>query len=530
MDRSKARAWAVTMIALFAACSDDPTSVTQVARIEVGPADAVIAVGDSVELTALAVTADGDVVVGPVQWRSLNPTTATLRVGEGKAVVEGKAAGTAWIEATSGGRAGTVKVTVTAAQQVAEVELQPATLVLQEGQEAAVQAVARAASGAVIEGRTVTWSVEGVSVTIAPTGTAGWATVTADAEGGAIIRATIDGVTAAADVQVVAASPPPAQVASVTITPSSFSLPVQHETPLQAIAKDAAGAIIAGLPVTWVSTADAVASITPIGVSPFATLLGLSAGTTRIRATVGGVTGEITVQITAAPPPAQQVMYLFVIPSQRGIWIDQVLDYSQHLSAIGRDGRIDNPAVTWTVEDPSIASVDAAGRVHGLKKGTTRLHVSSGAAQATAQITVFEPWNGTVAFDLTYDWWDMMWHAVSPVGSETWTDEAGVAHEVELYPTIGSLTLATDGRYERVLRLQGWANVDGSARLVIDREVRDVGVSSIMVGGETGFRMISETTPGLTYEVVQAYNAGHVIMRAAIGTAAVQDYLFRMRQ
>jgi hypothetical protein len=42
--------------------------------------------------------------------------------------------------------------------------------------------------------------------------------------------------------------------------------------------------------------------------------------------------------------------------------------------------------------------------------------------------------------------------------------------------------------------------------------------------------MNSSTTPGYTYTVLPAYNAGHATMRAAVGTAAEQDYLFRMRQ
>jgi hypothetical protein len=65
--------------------------------------------------------------------------------------------------------------------------------------------------------------------------------------------------------------------------------------------------------------------------------------------------------------------------------------------------------------------------------------------------------------------------------------------------------------------------------MVIDREVVDTGVSSIMVGGETGYWMHSGTTPGLVYELV-AYQPGSAIMRTEVGTAPKSPYMFRMRQ
>jgi hypothetical protein len=90
--------------------------------------------------------------------------------------------------------------------------------------------------------------------------------------------------------------------------------------------------------------------------------------------------------------------------------------------------------------------------------------------------------------------------------------------------------MTANGSYERVIRLQGWATVDGAARLVIDRDVIDAGTYTIMVGGETGYRMFSQTTAGYEFEVVSAYNAGHLLMRAAIGMAPAETYMLRMRQ
>src|SRR5690606_15182214 len=98
------RAAAVLSIVMLAACEDDPTSTVRVDRVEVGPADQVLVVGDSTTITAVPMTAAGDVVVEQVVWRSVNPAVATVRVSGGTAVVAAKAPGVARIEAEAGGR------------------------------------------------------------------------------------------------------------------------------------------------------------------------------------------------------------------------------------------------------------------------------------------------------------------------------------------------------------------------------------------------------------------------------------------
>ena len=531
MNKWMRRAAAVLSIAMLTACEDDPTGTVRVDRVEVGPVDQVLVVGDTTTITAVPMTADGDVVVEQVVWRNMRPDLATVVVNGGTAVVAAKAPGVARIEAAAGGRTGFVNVTVHAAPQVATVTVLPATLVLEAGQDAALEAVARTADGEIITDRPVTWTVEGEGVLVTPAAAAGWATVSAQLYGNATVRATIDGITGEAAVQVVATAPPPVQVATVEISPSNFSLPVNHETPLQAIAKDAAGTIISGRPVTWSSTAESVASITPIGVSQFASLLARVEGQAVIRATVDGITAEITVQVTTLQPPPQTVLYLSFYPYQRGIWVNQVLDFSQHLVATGRDGRIEDPEVTWTVADTTIAVVDQDGNVRGLSKGTTEVRASVGdSLHAWALVTVFASAQGPRVYDLTYDWWDGQWRMASMVGTEQWTDPNGNVRDVQLWAIEGTLTLMDDGTYERVMILHGWAVVNGVNQVVIERPVVDSGTYTILVGGATGYSMQSSTTPGYTYALLPAYNAGHATMRAAVGTAAEQDYLFRMRQ
>lgn len=531
MNRSMVRLALVLGVVLLAACSDDPTGIGGVDRVDVGPADQVLVVGDSMVLTAVPLTDDGDVVVTPVLWRSVNPTVATLRASSASAVLIARAAGVARVEAEAGGRMGFVTVTIAARPEVASVTVLPATMVLEVGQETAVRAVARAGNGEVIDGRAVTWTMaDGAAATVTPQAAAGWATLVAAAEGSAVVRATIDGVAGEAEVQVVPAGPPPPHVASVQISPSDFSLPVNHEVPLQAIAKDVFGDVVSGLPVTWQSSAPGVATVTPIGVSSFASVLSVAPGTATIRATIGGATGEVSVAVTADVPPPDEILYLLFDPQRRGVWMNQVLSFSQHLVAVGRSGPIADPAVTWEVEDETIATVDEHGSVTGVSAGTTQVHAVSGTVQGTATITVFAQPGDVASYDLTYDWWDGQWHVPPVVGQERWTDEFGVEHDVPLWPARGLLDISSDGIYERVLIYEGYAWVNGVARKVIDRMVVDRGMATIIVGGETGYRMISSTTPGYEYVVHGAYNAGHVTMRAVVGTAPQHEYLFRLQQ
>jgi uncharacterized protein YjdB len=522
--------YAAALVLALAACSDDPTGLIAVDRVEVEPGDQALAVGDSVAVTAVALAADGDPVGADVEWRSLNTDVATVRAAGGAAMIVAQSEGTVRIEAVAGGRTGVINITVREAQ-VGSVQILPETLVLEAGAQLAVQAEVRSTTGAVLGGRTIAWSVEPAGTITVTAGANGWATVTALEAGTATVRAVVEGAAGQAFVQVVAAMPPPQQIASVVITPGAFSLPVGTETTLQAIAKAADGSIVNGRPVTWTTSSATIAALTPITGSPFAGIRAAGAGTVTIRAVIDGVAGETTVQVSAQQPPPQQAAYLFFNTGQRGIWVNQSLSLSESLRALNASGSpVALPAVTWSVLDGTIATVDANGAVRGLRPGTTKVRATSGTLVDELEITVFAPLGDVAVFDLTYDWWDDQWHMPPQIGTEQWTDENGVTFDVTLYALAGSLTVSSNGSYERVLRIEGWIHSAQGARKVVDREQVDRGQSGIIVGGETGYTMHSATTPGYVWQLVAAGNAGHAIMRAVIGTAPMHEYMFRLRQ
>lgn len=86
--------------------------------------------------------------------------------------------------------------------------------------------------------------------------------------------------------------PPPAVVTTVTVAPDSTTLRVAETMTLTATVKDAAGAAMPGQPLTWASSAAAVASVSATGV-----VTGVGPGRAEVTATAGAVVGRAVVWV-----------------------------------------------------------------------------------------------------------------------------------------------------------------------------------------------------------------------------------------
>ena len=97
--------------------------------------------------------------------------------------------------------------------------------------------------------------------------------------------------------------PPPADVASVTVTPASATVAVGASTSLTAAAFDIASAPIANVAFSWSSSDVGIATVSPLGV-----VTGVAAGDATITATApNGVGGSsaLHVIVVAPPPPGE---------------------------------------------------------------------------------------------------------------------------------------------------------------------------------------------------------------------------------
>jgi uncharacterized protein YjdB len=279
------------------ACSDGPLGVPPmvVERVDVAPDGRTLVVGDSMRLSALPRTADGTIngSVG-VTWHSDAESVATVRA-DGMLVAW--AAGTARIEARAGGRAGSVMVTVVAAELLpAHIEIPP-SVTLRVGQQLAVEAVVRAADGTVLGAWPVTWSsTNGPVATVA----ANWGTFSAmlhaHSVGTTTVRAQTAGLQAETTVHVVAALP---DIAWVVLGPAQRGVWVSQ---LASYAETVYllgdnGQRLDGAPITWsVQNAD-IASI-----DQFGRVQGLRAGVTRVTAAAGDASASVELTVFARQP------------------------------------------------------------------------------------------------------------------------------------------------------------------------------------------------------------------------------------
>ena len=138
--------------------------------------------------------------------------------------------------------------------------------------------------------------------------------------------------------------------------------------------------------VTWASDEVGVATVSPLG-----SVTAIYPGVAEISATdpLTGVSGAATLTVTGSPMAS-----LAITPPQAtlqaglGVPLQAVADATYE---DGRKGRL-QADLQWSISDPSVASVDAAGRVLGIAPGTATLwatDVATGlAASSTLNVTL----------------------------------------------------------------------------------------------------------------------------------------------
>ncbi|MBY0489981.1 MAG: Ig-like domain-containing protein [Gemmatimonadaceae bacterium] len=188
--------------------------------------------------------------------------------------------------------------------KVAAVTVSPASSTMMVGQSLTYLATPQSAKGAAITGRTVLWSSSNTAAATISTG----GLVTMVAPGSSIISASSDGVTGTAQLTVI-----PVPVARVTVSQTSATLLVTQTLQLTAGTVDSIGGVLSGRPITWTSSAPAVATVS---VSGF--VVGVAPGTASIVASSEGKTTavEITVRALSGPPVLTGLSATTLVPGQ----------------------------------------------------------------------------------------------------------------------------------------------------------------------------------------------------------------------
>lgn len=218
------------------------------------------------------------------------------------------------------------------------------------------------------DNKNITWSTSNASVATVNNGVVtavgvGTATITVTTEDGSF--------TASCTVTVTAA---PVAVTGVTLNKNKTSMLVGGAETLTATVLPANADNKA---VTW-STSNARVATVADGV---VTAVGTGTATITVTTDDGGFTASCTVTVSAVP-----VAVTGVTLSETKLELPAGTTYT--LSAAVQPANATNQNVTWTSSNPSIATVDALGRVTALTEGTVRITATTADGGFTASCTV----------------------------------------------------------------------------------------------------------------------------------------------
>ena len=173
--------------------------------------------------------------------------------------------------------------------------------------------------------------------------------------------------------------PPPAPVATVQFVGTAPGpLVVGSTAQLQARTLDAAGAVLGGRPVTWVSATPTVATVSGTGL-----VTAVAPGETQITATSEGRSAQIG--ITVIPPPVASVE---VTPAD----LELEAGETATLTAVLRDAagnELTGREITWASSATQVATVDAEGVLTAVAPGAAIITASSEDRTGGANVQVF---------------------------------------------------------------------------------------------------------------------------------------------
>ena len=481
----------VTASAGAVSATAEITVAQEVADVSVSPStDALVALGDTVRLTAEARDANGHgIEVATFSWRSGDPRAAMVNTS---GLVTAVGNGTATVTASAGAVSATAEITV--AQEVADVSVSPSTDALVAlGDTVRLTAEARDANGHGIEVATFSWRSGDPRAAMVNTS----GLVTAVGNGTATVTASAGAVSATAEITVAQ------EVADVSVSPSTNSLVALGDTVrLTAEARDANGHGIEVATFSWRSGDPRAAMVNTSGL-----VTAVGNGTATVTASAGAVsaTAEITV--------AQEVADVSVSPSTDAL---VALGDTVRLTAEARDANghgIEVATFSWRSGDPRAAMVNTSGLVTAVGNGTATVTASAGAVSATAEITVAQEvadvsvspsTNSLVAFGdtvrLTAEARDANGHGIE-VATFSWRSGDP---QVAMVDTSGLVSVVGNGRASVTASAGA---VSANAEITVAQEVADVSVSpsahTLVALGDT-VRLAAEAMDANGYLVTEA--------------------------
>ena len=248
---------------------------------------------------------------------------------------------------------------------------------LTAGQTTQANATTKDASGNVLTGRTIVWTTSDPAIASVD----GAGVITALKAGSVTITATSEGTTGTAPLTVTASPTAPAPVASMTLTVSP-TLTVGQSAQAVVTLKDAAGNVLTGRTVNWVSSDASIVSVGSTG-----TVTALKGGGVTISASVnGGVTASAVV--SAVAPPAA-VRNITLVAGTTQIKIGQLTQ----ITAVVRDAdgnTLSSVPVTFSATPSTVVTVSGSGMAAGVNVGSATVYAKADTVVRSIGVTVID--------------------------------------------------------------------------------------------------------------------------------------------
>ncbi len=173
---------------------------------------------------------------------------------------------------------------------------------------------------------------------------------------------------------------PVTPVASVVLTPNGSSIIVGQTTQFTATELDANGLPLSARTVTWSSSDTTVAIVSTTGLAT-----AKQVGTVTITAASETKTGTSTINVLATPLPS--IASVTISPAPAVVRAGSTVQ----LSAIVKDTAgtpISGAIVSWSSDNPGVASVNATGLVTGVLAGSATITAQNGGHSGSGLVTV----------------------------------------------------------------------------------------------------------------------------------------------
>lgn len=167
---------------------------------------------------------------------------------------------------------------------------------------------------------------------------------------------------------------------TISVSTSSVSLAaIGQSAQLDATVRDQNGGAMAGEPVTWNSADTGVVSVSGSGL-----VTAVGNGSTQVSATSGTLNTSVTVTVEQSAAAIETSADTLTLsgPSDQASLTATLVD--------GLGSEVEGSTISWSIDDPTIATIDSDGLVAGVASGTTFATASgtAGGQSASADVVV----------------------------------------------------------------------------------------------------------------------------------------------